>query len=249
MDNLESNQINHPFKVPDSYFENLERSVLADLKIRTLTENLTFKTDANYFDQLENQILSQTKLEELIKPEDHTLQNPAYFEALENDILGQIAIEKLRNLKLDTPSDSYFEELESNVLACIKIDELKSLKTADISDGYFDQLEQNILSQTINENKSKFSILRNFPKVFKYAAVLMVFLGLAYFGKNKFLPQDQFAEISSEEMISYLNDQNIANNEITNILSQDDLNSINIIPSNFEVTESDILYLLDENEI
>jgi hypothetical protein len=57
---IEENKIKQPFKVPESYFEDLEGIILSKTKIDIIKTHGEFKTPTDFFNQLENSILEKT---------------------------------------------------------------------------------------------------------------------------------------------------------------------------------------------
>jgi hypothetical protein len=58
--NIEENKIKHPFKVPESYFEDLEEIIMSKTKIDVIKTHGEFKTPIDFFNQLESSILEKT---------------------------------------------------------------------------------------------------------------------------------------------------------------------------------------------
>ncbi len=50
------------FKVPKDYFNNLEDTLLSEIKLKELSHNSGFKTPENYFETLEDQIIEKTSI-------------------------------------------------------------------------------------------------------------------------------------------------------------------------------------------
>lgn len=79
------------FKVPDDYFEEIDNSVIATLKMEALQFNLeesSFKTPEDYFNTVEDIVISKLKSEVLYKNETTEIPND-YFTTVEEIILAE----------------------------------------------------------------------------------------------------------------------------------------------------------------
>ncbi len=59
--NLEENKTGHPFKTPESYFNELEDRILSEVKLQnSIGRTSPFKAEPDFFSRLEQEILAKT---------------------------------------------------------------------------------------------------------------------------------------------------------------------------------------------
>jgi hypothetical protein len=221
---MENRSIKSPFKAPDNYFEELEGRILSEVRISGLPAALP--VPEGYFSDLENEIMAQVQMDQL-----NLAAPPSYFEEMEEQILAQVKLSKIP--ELSTP-EKYFSDLESKLLAQVQLEGIKELPTPK---GYFDQLENEVLNKI---QKPKFGIFRN---VFRYAAASVVLILTAY-GVWNSRPHDEWADISSAEMVAYLSEQPLMAEDLTFVLDGNE----NLLTT--EISDSEISdYLMDNGII
>lgn len=218
---IETNKIKSPFTVPEGYFSELEERILSEVSVRTLTEEPPFQAPEGYFESFEERILGAIKTEEFPKEQPFKASED-YFSELENQILGKISLEKISKKEaFQLPSDDYFEKMEAK-----------------------------ILEKTVGKKQSPFlEVFRN-KKIFRYAASAIIISGLGFgFYKYQEKPADQFAQISSEEMVAYLADQPLTDTDLEMIVTE--TGDLNIEPTTTleTVSENEIMKYLEENDI
>ena len=218
---IETNKIKSPFTVPEGYFSELEDRILSEVSVRTLTEELPFIAPEGYFESFEERILGTLKTEEFPKEQPFKASED-YFSEMENQILGKISLEKINKKEaFQIPSDDYFAKMEAD-----------------------------ILQKTVGKKQSPFlEVFRN-KKIFRYAASAIIVGGLGFgFYKYQEKPADQFAQISSEEMVAYLADQPLTDADLELIVTEGGDLNIAATPVPEAVSEKEILKYLEENDI
>ena len=110
--------------------------------------------------------------------------------------------------------------------------------------GYFDKLEENILSKTVESKKTNFTVVRNKWVYFRNAAAILLIGAFSVLVYNQQKPKDEFAEISSEEMIAYLAEENLTDADLSTLVTE-----TTPIHENVELTEQEIEKYLKENDI
>ena len=105
------------------------------------------------------------------------------------------------------------------------------------------------MKNTIEANTTKTSVFKRFGIFYRSAAAILFFgaIGLIIFNQNK--QKDQFAEISSADMLAYLSTQTLSESDITPVLDEQTINELNVIPFNNEISEKDLLLYTKENDI
>jgi hypothetical protein len=180
------------------------------------------------------------KLKDLAKPE----VSEAYFDEMEDLIFSKIKIEKLKDLKENKTPEGFFEDLESQILAKVQIENFAKKAKLSTPAGYFDKLEESILSKTVETEKPKFTVVRNKWVYFRNAAAALLIGTFSVLVYNQNQPKDAFAEISSQEMIAYLSEENLSETELETLVEEN--TSVN---ENIELTEQEIEKYLKENDI
>lgn len=139
----------------------------------------------------------------------------SYFEDLENNLKSLVNIESLKSLKENEVPEGYFEQLENQVLSQYKINDLQKIESIKVPEAYFDKLEKNILSKTNTEK----TIFKAFYKqnIFKYAAGIFITFGIGFSVYQK-INIDTIDQLSSDEMISYLNEQSLNAEDLETII-------------------------------
>jgi hypothetical protein len=231
------------FETPKGYLGKLENEVLSVIKIDKLQKIKSLSVPVNYFEDLESNIISQVgieRLKDLGKPE----VPEAYFDKIEDSIFSKIKIDKLKDLKENKIPEGYFDELESQILAKVKIESFANQGKLSTAVGYFDQLEENILSKTVETKKAKFTVVRNKWAYFRNAAAVLLIGTLSVLVYNQSQPKDEFAHISSDEMIAYLAEENLSEAELGTLVEANAP-----VHENVELTEQEIEKYLKENDI
>jgi hypothetical protein len=113
--------------------------------------------------------------------------------------------------KISTPfkaPESYFQELEDIVNLKAKLSGLNKLET--VPENYFADLETTILSKTVAKKSSIFSVYKK--PIFRYAASFLV-IGFSAVMAYQTMFNDPIAEIASEDIALYLENEAITNFE------------------------------------
>ncbi|WP_255080176.1 hypothetical protein [Lacihabitans sp. CCS-44] len=270
--NIEESNIKSPFTIPEGYFGKLEENILAEVSIQRMKSLKKAATPEGYFDKLENGILSLAKIDKLqnIKslsvPKDYfeDLESQiisqvnidklkdsaksevpeAYFDEMEDLIFSKIKIEKLKDIKENKTPEGFFDELEEQISAKVRIESLLQKTELDTPIGYFESLEENILSKTVATKKAKFTVFRNKWVYFRNAAAILLIGTFSVLVYNQSQPKDEFAEISSEDMIAYLAEESLSEEELGTIVEENAA-----VHENVELTEQEIEKYLKENDI
>ncbi len=218
---MENTNIKHPFLVPDGYFDQLEDSILAEVSIEKAFGKKDLSVPNGYFKELESNILSRVSLEKLIS-----------------------------NAKVSVP-ENYFASLEDEILVGIKAEKLKLTYNLSVPDNYFESLETAVLNKTFSKKKSIFTIFSLSKNIYRAAAGIVLIGGASLFYLNYYSqPKDAFAEISSEEIASYLQNQSLSYYDIKPVVDETTVTEeINVIPESAGISEAELLKYIEENEI
>ena len=226
----------------------MEQNIFSRIKIEELKEIQELEVPSNYFENLEESILAKINIESMQKL--HAINTPEnYFEDLELNILAKTKIDKMQKLHDIKTPDSYFEDLENKIFSQVKIESLKDAGKLNTPDGYFESLENKILSKSIAEKKPTFTIFRNKVVYFRNAAAVLLIGAMSVLVYKQNNPKDQFAEISSDEMVAYLNEQTLTETELTTVVDENTLEEVSVIPTNAELSDKELQKYLEENDI
>lgn len=218
--NLDNTKIPHPFVAPDSYFKNLEENLLSEIKLPAISKNAGFETPQNYFDDLEGQILISKNLDQL-KSKDQPKVPDGFFDSLENNIISQIKLEKISKEEAFT-----------------------------VSGNYFDHLEKEIISKTINKEAKILNFNSKQWRYFRNAAAIII-ISVLSFGifKSNLLSKDHFDNLTNEEMIAYLETQDIEEIDLENVGIDSQIDEIKESVNSIDISEQEIENYLKQIEI
>ncbi|SOE19590.1 hypothetical protein SAMN06298216_0092 [Spirosomataceae bacterium TFI 002] len=129
--------------------------------------------------------------------------------------------------EFEAPS-GYFDNLESNLFD--KISKKGFILESNIPfpfnapEGYFAQLEEDVFDQTIRiQPQLKITHKRNFAPWYRIAAALLIASGFSfwYFGQGE--PQNEMAlaDISNEEILAYLGEQELNTDDIYSLFPEE----------------------------
>lgn len=135
----------------------------------------------------------------------------------------------------------------------MKLEEIKKKNIYTVPDKYFDQLPARIQSR-VNEKKPVFGLNFSWGLAYKVAApVLAVLVLLLYFGissDNMQSADDILAQVSTEDLIAYLETTDITTDEIIDELDLSDMeldfNDEGPILQNMEMDDQELEILFDE---
>lgn len=189
-----------------------------------------------------------------IRKENPFLIPSGYFESMAEQIQSQITINQLDTdtAILEIP-ESYFDNLEERISATIKLEELKDVtasKIFTIPENYFDSFEARISSRIkAEDNKDKQPKIRSiFTTWATYAAAACIttLIGVGiYLNTKSNNIESQFAQLPSDEIVSYLQLYSDAGDAPIIIKSLD--NKIEYSDINSEVSDQEIIKYLELN--
>lgn len=226
---------------PTGYFDDLESNIISEINIEEFKKIKTLVTPFNYFDDLASNILSEVNVEQLKQSNLSEVPN-AYFEDLEEIIFSKIKLDELKLVKPEETPLGYFEELESEILAKTSLDTFGIKKENSTPKGYFEDLERSILGKTVDTKKANFKVRTNKWVYFRNAAAILLVGAFSILVYNQKQPKDEFASISSDEMIAYLSEQNLSEVELGTVIEVATVHETLDIPSD-EIEK----YLKDNN--
>ncbi len=189
----ESLRVN-PFDVPKDYFNNLESSILSQVKLVSLKDEEVFETPVQYFDSLSTSIIGRIA-EENLK-------------------------EEVQSEGFKVPTD-YFDHLEEAIFSRIGEGQMKESVISDgfeVPDQYFATLSDKILSST-NPSRQQVAVrsLRKptlrFMRYVAAACVIMLsglggYLGFSHLKTSKEQANNvaelHLSQVPEEEIINYL---------------------------------------------
>ena len=141
----------NPFTVPESYFEELPKHIISNIKLEMqgFKDYKGFVVPEGYFETLASQSISLPKLDLFNKKEDYATPE-GYFENLSDQLLSQIKLDKFKSEESTVPT-GYFESLADRIIGRIEEvnlpEELEGKDTGfTVPDLYFEQTEDQIFA-------------------------------------------------------------------------------------------------------
>ena len=158
------------------------------------------------------------------------------------------SLNKIKSSGFKLP-DSYFDSFEERIFSKVQnTSQLDLIKGSGFNkpDGYFDSLEENIKQKLSNEPEVKVIKLitkRNLLYLSGIAAAILILFNLTIFD-NKL----SYDNLEIETVENYLIDESISSYEIAALLSDEDIDKLNIL--DYNISEDHIeKYLLDNADI
>ncbi|MFD1255176.1 hypothetical protein ACFQ3S_00075 [Mucilaginibacter terrae] len=232
------------FTVPENYFTELSNNIQSRIVIEEALASETegFTVPENYFEQLSSNLQSRIVIEEALANEAGNFTVPqGYFEELSSNIQSRVAIEEALANEAEsfTVPEGYFEDLAANIQGRVALEEAINAKhnIFEVPEGYFDQLQQNILSQTAEQEAkvvqmpSRGGVVRKLisTAAFKYAsaACVAIIVGVAIYvnqapaGSNHSYLHKELADISTNDLRTYLESQSDATQTERKVIADD----------------------------
>lgn len=173
-----------------------------------------------------------------------------YFDNLENSLLSEINILSIEKIeKLPVPN-AYFDNLEDQILSEINLRSVLESNKTEVNINYFENLENAIINKVFVKPK-KINVFNRIwiNNIYRSAAAILLIGSLSLYFLNSATNKDQFADISSDEIVTYLENQALTYNEISQVIDDQTINKMEIISSKTDISEQDLLEYLEENEI
>ncbi|MBT8257327.1 MAG: hypothetical protein KJO49_02575 [Bacteroidia bacterium] len=156
-------------------------------------------------------------------------------------------IKNISNSGFKVP-EGYFEQLEDSVMARLKTESVRDISEEHgfkAPEGYFDEVEQQILEKLSIDNETK--VVSIFSRKSLYyvsgiAAAIVILLAVFLNGSA-----EENEELDYQMVETYIIDQDISTYEIASLLTEDELDQIelDIMSSNLTDEESLEDYLLE----
>ncbi|MBT8268302.1 MAG: hypothetical protein HKO67_12025 [Flavobacteriaceae bacterium] len=156
-------------------------------------------------------------------------------------------IKNISNSGFKAP-EGYFEQLEDSVMARLKTESVRDISEEHgfkAPEGYFDEVEQQILEKLSIDNETK--VVSIFSRKSLYyvsgiAAAIVILLAVFLNGSA-----EENEELDYQMVETYIIDQDISTYEIASLLTEDELDQIelDIMSSNLTDEESLEDYLLE----
>lgn len=134
----------------------------------------------------------------------------------------------------------------------MKLEDINKKNIHKVPEGYFDELPQMIQSKIAEQNVITSGTFQR-SKAFRYGfqlalpvAILLMVVGYFAFFNNtsaELSPEDMLAEVSTDELVDYLEESEITTEEIIEGI---DLETVEL---DFEEKETDLMEGVDENEL
>ncbi len=102
------------------------------------------------------------------------------------------------------------------------IENMKRENIHRVPEGYFEDLPMKIQSRIAEEPKTVSFIPRMQLALYATAAVILISLSLVFFYKTE-KPVDYLAQVSTEDIVDYLQEENISSYEIASVIDVSEL--------------------------
>jgi hypothetical protein len=132
----------------------------------------------------------------------------------------------------------------------IRVDELEKKNVFWVPDRYFDRLPSQIQARMSGRNQAAPFSFGWLVRVGAFASVVLLVLSLWFFtGKPDTSPEAQLAQVSPEEIATYLQDSEVTSRELIEMISQTTATTDENLFQPSDLTENDLIEELSNQEV
>ena len=132
----------------------------------------------------------------------------------------------------------------------IRVDDLEKKNVFTVPERYFDHLPSQIQARVSSQNRSGSFSFAWLVRAGAFASIVLLVLSFWYFnGKPGSAPEAQLTQLSTEDITTYLQDNEVTQRELIDVISQTAMITDDNLFQPSDITEKDLIEELSNQEV